>query len=96
MSFLKANPLSGIGMAANPNGAAKMLGGILHASPTGVMGIADRIGHAANGVAQAGGADPGYDGGADAPNNFLQNLDPNVLRALQAKFGPAQNAGYVR
>jgi hypothetical protein len=58
--------------------------------------IADRIGKASNGIAEAGGAGQGYDGSAAPQTNYLQNIDPTVIRAIMAKFGPAQNAGYLR
>ena len=94
MSFLN-NPGSGAMAASQANGAATGLGHMFGADPSRISMIADRIGKASNGIASAGGADQGYDGTA-APNNYLQTLDPTVMRAIMAKFGPAQNTGYVR
>lgn len=100
MSFL-----NGAGGAAGAaNGAASGLGRLIGTDPSRISSIADRIGTGMNGIAAAGGAAPGY--GAPAhpaqqqaggePNNYMQLLDPNVMRAIIAKFGGGPSAGYAR
>lgn len=88
MSFL--TPASGA------NGAATGLGRLLDVDPSRISRIAGGIGNVANGIANAGGAMPGY--AAPQPvNNYMQLLDPNVLRAIYAKFGGGPTApGYAR
>lgn len=95
MSFLQGMGGAGAAMG-QANSAATGLGHLFDADPSRISMIADRIGKASNGIAAAGGAENGYDGSAAPQNNYLQTLDPTVMRALIAKFGPAQNVGYVR
>jgi hypothetical protein len=92
MSFLKQQP--GAGM--QPNSMDAGLGRLIGADPSRIGTIADRIGTAANGIAAAGGAAQSY-AAPQQPNNYMQLLDPNVLRAIYAQFGggPA-TAGYAR
>lgn len=92
MSFLKANPFSGIGAAMNPSGAAEGIGKLLNVSPFGVSRFADTVGKVANGFASAGGAEDGYDGQA-APTNWLQNLNPGSLQEIERMFAGRQPAG---
>ena len=94
MSFLQGAGGAGAALG-QANSASTGLGHLLNVDPSRISMIANGVGRAANGIATAGGADAGYDGSA-APNNYLQNLDPTVLRAIMAKFGPAQNVGMVR
>lgn len=97
MSFLKANPFSGVGAALNPNGAAQGVGHLLNVSPLGVSRFADTVGKVANGIAAGGGAAAGYDGSAGPQiDNHLQMLDPAVLRSIIAQFRPAPTTGYAR
>jgi hypothetical protein len=86
MSFLK-EPVDG----ANPGAAG--LGHLLGADPSRVSSIADRIGQGMNGIAQAGGATPGYASPDQSVNNHLQLLDPEVLRSIIAKFRPSPTMG---
>lgn len=98
MSFLQSAgagaAAAGAGAAANPMSTG--LGHLFGADPSRVSMIADRVGNAANGIATAGGADQGYGGQAAPMNNVLQQLDPTVMRAIMAKFGPAQFSGNLR
>lgn len=97
MSFLRGQS-AGAMDAANPISTG--LGRALGADPSRVSMIADRIGNAANGIAAAGGAEQGYGGQAGPPQglpaNYMQMMDPTVMRAIMAKFGPAQNTGVLR
>jgi hypothetical protein len=67
---------------------------LLNVSPLGVSRFADSVGKIANGFADAGGAAQGYDGSA-APvpqvSNYMQLMDPRVLKALGASFNPRTN-----
>lgn len=75
MSFLKS--------AAGAGGVTG-LGASLGLNPTSLQ----TLGTAMNGIASVGGASPGYAGQQGDPglNNHLQMLDPEVLRAILAKF----------
>lgn len=96
MSFLQGAGGAGAALG-QANSASTGLGHLLNVDPSRISSIANGIGRAANGIATAGGAEAGYDGSAaQQPNNYLQNLDPTVLRAIMAKFGPVQNVGMVR
>lgn len=101
MSFLKSAG-TGAAAASDMNPISSGVGHMLNTDPSRVSMIADRIGNAANGIATAGGAAAGYGGQAAPPqqaapvNNYMQMLDPTVLRAIMAKFGPAQNTGVLR
>lgn len=79
MSFLKPDAAGGTG-----------LGSSLGFNP----GDVKAFGTAMNGIASAGGATPGY-ASQQAPdvNNHLQLLDPDVLKAIIAKFGPTPIGG---
>lgn len=95
MSFLNS---AGAGAAA-ANGASTGLGHMLGVDPSRISSIANSIGTGMNGIAAAGGAPQAYGGqaGPQQPvNNYMQMMDPTVLKAILAKFGPAQNTGMVR
>lgn len=88
MSFLK--PDAAALSAAGASGAANGLGRLIDVDPSRIDRIAGGIGKAANGIAAAGGATPGYvpqQAPQQPVNNYMQLLDPNVLRAIYAKFG---------
>lgn len=88
MSFLKQQPAA----VGAPNSAATGLGHLFGADPSRISSIANSVGTAANGIADAGGATAGYQA-PQQPNNYMQLLDPAVLHAIYAKFGggiPAQ------
>ena len=71
--------------------AAMLMG--LGSRPSHDNSVADSIGKAANVVAQAGGAGPGYQTAPAVPvQNHLQNLDPAVIQQLINSFGGG--AGY--
>jgi hypothetical protein len=96
MSFL-----NGIGAAAGAaggaNAAASGLGHMLGADPSRISDIAGNIGRGMNGIAAAGGAEPGYQA-AEAPAppaNHMQLLDDAVLQRLVAQFSGGQ-PGYAR
>lgn len=76
-----------------PNPMATGLGKLIGADGSRVSEIAGRIGGGMNQIASAGGAAPGYaapQAPQELPNNHLQMLDPNVLRALIQRFGGRQ------
>lgn len=87
MSFL--NSIGGAaGAAGGANSAASGLGHMLGADPSRVSDIAGRIGRGMNGIAAAGGAEPGYQAEAPTPPaNHIQLLDDAVLQRLVAQFG---------
>jgi hypothetical protein len=97
MSFL--NSIGGGG-----NAAASGLGQMVGADPSRISQIAGQIGRGMNGIAQAGGAAPGYAADPSAPpaaapvDNHLQLLDPNIIQQLIQKFGHQQapQMGYAR
>lgn len=91
MSFLSggAGALGGLGAAA-PTAGAMGLGKLLGADPSRIGQIAGGIGKAANGIATAGGATPGYDAPQlqpTGPDNHMQLLDNAVLQRLIQQFG---------
>lgn len=95
MSFLK--PLAGgAASALQPNSAASGLGHLIGVDPSRISQIAQGVGTAADGIADAGGATPGYAAPQQPVNNYMQMLDPNVLQAIYAKFGGGPSAGYAR
>lgn len=87
---------------ANP--MANGLGHLFGTDGAHVSDIASRIGTGANQIAIGGGAQPGYAGPApvaqqaapatDDPNNHLQMLDQDVLRAVLARFRPTTGVQY--
>lgn len=89
MSFL--TPAAG---AAGATGAANGLGRLFGADPSRISSIANSVGTAANGIAQAGGATQGYaNPQQQQPNNYLQFMDPSTLQAIMAKMGGQPNMG---
>lgn len=104
MSFLKPTPASSSSGNVNNNlitstyggqmgsgtGATNFLAQLLGVSPSGVASTAGTIGTAANGVAEAGGAQAGY-------NNYLQNAGyAPAMRALsQDVTGQGAAAGIL-
>lgn len=91
MSFL--NGIGGAaGAAGGANAAAGGLGHLLGADPSRVSDIAGRIGRGMNGIAAAGGAEPGY----EPPANHMQLLDNDVLQRIVAQFGGQPQSGYAR
>lgn len=67
-------------------GIGKALGGAIGVDPSRIASIADKIGRASNGIAEMGGAAPGYSGMQMAPTNHLQMLDPDALQKLVQQF----------
>jgi hypothetical protein len=97
MSFLKGAGAAAapVAQAAQSNPLATGLGRLFGTDGSRVSEIAGRIGGGMNQIASAGGAAPGYAApqapqGQELPNNHLQMLDPNVLRALIQRFGGRQ------
>lgn len=87
--------------APQTNPLANGVGRLFGTDGAHVSDIASRIGTGANQIAAAGGAQPGYAGAAPGqqappqegmPNNHLQMLDGDVLRAILARFRPATGA----
>lgn len=93
MSFLRDIGGSGLlglgGMAAagGPNSAATGLGHLIGTEPSRVSSIANAVGKISNGLAEAGGATPGYDAPAPQLSNYMQMMDPRVLKAITDHFG---------
>ena len=92
MSFLKdigGSGLLGLGgmAAAGPNSAATGLGHLIGTEPSRIASIADSIGKVSNGIATAGGATAGYDAPAPQLSNYMQMMDPRVLKAITDHFG---------
>ena len=88
------------------NPMANGLGRVFGTSGSHISDIASRIGTGANQIAVGGGAQPGYAGPApgqipqtseapqEMPNNHMQMLDQDVLRAIIQRFRPATGVQY--
>lgn len=76
-----------------PNAAATGLGKLLGVDGAKISSIANSVGKGMNQIAEAGGANAAYQAPelpAVSANNYLQSLDPAVLRALLQQFGGAR------
>lgn len=78
------------GMIGQGTGATNFLAQLLGVSPGGVAGTANTIGTAANGVAEAGGAQAGY-------NNYLQmaGYAPAMRQLSKATVGQGASSGLL-
>ena len=104
MSFLKGKPQKSVsenvnnnlitstygGMMGQGTGATNFLAQLLGVSPSGVSGAANTVGTAANGIAQAGGAEAGY-------NNYLQRAGyaPAMRQLSQGITGQGAASGLL-
>lgn len=104
MSFLKPKPATSSSVNTNNDlikstyggqmgqgtGATNFLSSLLGVSPGGISGVANGIGNAANGLAEAGGAQAGY-------NNYLQNAGfaPAMRQLSQGITGQGAASGLL-